>query len=149
MSPREPPVENNLRSSFSPKILKPKIRLGRGQRWAKAVAASGMVPADHWPRGKVTHAYFLGVPFAARGGAVSGPESRRFIFPGGGLGAHFRVPVLPPGEVGQEKGDRPFEGPAGAPLPGGPGPEVHRSPRISEPRGWYVQNLRKIDFDGN
>ena len=47
----------------------------------------------------------LGAPFRGRGGAVSGPQSRRFIFPGGGLGAHFRVPVLPAGEVGQEKGD--------------------------------------------
>ena len=51
--------------------------------------------------------YFLsmGAPFAGRGGAVSGPQRRRFIFPGGGLGAHFRVPVLPEVEVGQEKGD--------------------------------------------
>ena len=44
-------------------------------------------------------------PFAGRGGAVSGPKSRRFIFPGGGLGAHFRVPVLPAGKFDQGKGD--------------------------------------------
>lgn len=48
----------------------------------------------------------MGSPFAGRGGAVSDPQSRRFIFPGGGgLGAHFRLPVLPAGEVGQKKGD--------------------------------------------
>jgi len=47
----------------------------------------------------------LASPFAARGGAVSGPESRRFIFPGGGLGVHFGVPVLQPGGFGQERGD--------------------------------------------
>jgi hypothetical protein len=47
----------------------------------------------------------LGARFAGRGGSVSGPQYRRFIFPGGGLGARLRLPVLPPGEVGQEKGD--------------------------------------------
>ena len=30
---------------------------------------------------------------------MSGPQRRRFIFPGGGLGAQFRVPVSPAGEV--------------------------------------------------
>jgi hypothetical protein len=33
------------------------------------------------------------------------------------------VPVLPAGSIGQEEGDRPFEVPAGAPLPGGDGLE--------------------------
>ena len=47
----------------------------------------------------------LGAPFRGHGGAVSGPESRRFIFPGGGLWAHFRLPVPPAGKFGQEKGD--------------------------------------------
>ena len=36
---------------------------------------------------------------------MSGPQRRRFIFPGGGLGAHFRVPLIPAVEVSQEKGD--------------------------------------------
>ena len=30
---------------------------------------------------------------------MSGPQRRRFIFLGGGLGAHLRVPVSPAGEV--------------------------------------------------
>jgi hypothetical protein len=47
----------------------------------------------------------MGAPFAGRGGSVSGPVRRRFIFPGGGLGARLRLPVLPSGEVGQEKGN--------------------------------------------
>ena len=64
-----------------------------------------MVPAAPWPRGKVTHALPLDSPFRGHGGAVSGPQRRRFIFPGGGLEAHFRVPVLPAGKVGQKKGD--------------------------------------------
>jgi len=34
---------------------------------------------------------------------VSGPQYRRFIFPGGGLGARLRLPVLPPCEVGQRR----------------------------------------------
>ena len=44
-------------------------------------------------------------PFAGRGGAVSGPQRGRFILPGGGLGAHFGVPVPPAVQVGQKKGD--------------------------------------------
>jgi hypothetical protein len=74
------------------------VRPSSGQCWAGAVAASwqlGMVPADPWPRGKVTHAlYSLGAPFAGRGGAVSGPESRRFIVPGGRSDN-----ILPAGEI--------------------------------------------------
>ena len=59
-----------------------------------------MVPADPWPRSRVTPAPFpLGCPFAGRGGAESAPQRRRFIFLGGCLGAHFRVPVSPAGEV--------------------------------------------------
>jgi len=42
----------------------------------------------------------MGILFAGRGGAVSGPVRRRFSLPEGGLGAHFRVPMLPAGEVG-------------------------------------------------
>ena len=42
-----------------------------------------------------------GAPFAGRGGAVSGPQRRSFIFPGG----RFWLPVPPAGEVGQGKGD--------------------------------------------
>ena len=41
-------------------------------------------------------------PFAGRGGAVNGPQCRRFIFPGGGLGADFLVLVPPGGKVRQE-----------------------------------------------
>jgi len=48
----------------------------------------------------------LGSTFAGRGGAVSAPVRCRFIFPGGGLGAHLRVPVPPAGKLGQEKGGR-------------------------------------------
>jgi hypothetical protein len=48
----------------------------------------------------------LVVPFAGPGGDVSGPQRRRFIFPGGGLGAQFGVLVPPGGEVGQERGRR-------------------------------------------
>ena len=51
--------------------------------------------------------FTLGAPFRGRGGAVSGPQRRRFIFPGGGLGAHFRVPLPPAGKLGQKKGDGP------------------------------------------
>ena len=66
----------------------------------------GMVPADPWPRGKITPGQnSLSAPFRGRGGAVSGPQRRRFIFPGEGLGTQFRVPVLPAGKFGQEKGD--------------------------------------------
>jgi hypothetical protein len=36
---------------------------------------------------------------------VSGPVRRRFIFPGGGLGAHFRLQALSAGKFGPEKGD--------------------------------------------
>jgi hypothetical protein len=48
--------------------------------------------------------FSLGAPFAGRGGAVSGPQRRRFIFPGG-QGARFWLPVSPAGEVSQGKGD--------------------------------------------
>jgi hypothetical protein len=41
----------------------------------------------------------LATPFAGRGGAVSGPQRRRFIFPGGDLGVHLRLPESPAGEV--------------------------------------------------
>ena len=34
---------------------------------------------------------------------MSGPQRRRLIFPRGGLGAHLRLPMLPAGEVSQEK----------------------------------------------
>jgi hypothetical protein len=36
---------------------------------------------------------------------VSGPQRGRFILPGGGLGAHFGVPVPPAVQNGQKKGD--------------------------------------------
>ena len=36
---------------------------------------------------------------------MSGPESRRFIFPRGGLKAHFWVQLPPAGKFGQEQGD--------------------------------------------
>ena len=51
--------------------------LFRGRRWAGAVAALGwgMIPADLWPRGQVTHALPWGATFRGRGGAVSGPKS--------------------------------------------------------------------------
>ena len=48
-----------------------------------------------------------GGPFAGRGGAVSGPQRRRFIFPKRGLRRLRRVLVLPAGSIGQEKGDDP------------------------------------------
>jgi hypothetical protein len=47
----------------------------------------------------------LDVSFAGRGGSVSGPVRRRFIFPGDGLGALLRLLVPPPGGFGQEQGD--------------------------------------------
>jgi len=56
-----------------------------------------MVPADPWPRGKVTHA-------PSRGGAVSGPDCRRIIMSGGGGGASQGAGA-PAGRVRQEKGD--------------------------------------------
>ena len=45
----------------------------------------------------------MGAPFAGRGGAVSWPCAPQIYLPGGGLGAHFGLPVLPAGEVGQEQ----------------------------------------------
>jgi hypothetical protein len=46
----------------------------------------------------------LDFPFRGRSEAVSAPVRRRFIFPGGGLGVHLRLPVSPAGDVGQEQG---------------------------------------------
>ena len=68
-----------------------------------------MVPGNPWQRGKVSPAPFPCVifvsPVAARGGAVSGPGCRRFIFPGEGFwGVQLRVPVNLAGKVGQQKG---------------------------------------------
>lgn len=45
----------------------------------------------------------LGGAFAGRGGALRGHQCHRYFFPGGGLGALFRVSVLPAGSIGQEK----------------------------------------------
>ncbi len=63
----------------------------------------------------------LDVPFAGRGGTVSGPRRRRFIFPAGGLMGEVAVPVLPAGKIGQGKATAPLEKPAGTPLPIGAG----------------------------
>jgi hypothetical protein len=60
----------------------------------------------------------LGAPFAGRGAALSCHQCHRYFFPGGGLGALFRVPVLPPGEAGQEKATGSLRGPTAAPVPG-------------------------------
>ena len=49
--------------------------------------------------------YPLGAPFAGRSGAVVALSAANLSFPGGGLGAHFRMAVLSAVEVSQEKGD--------------------------------------------
>jgi len=78
----------------------PAISVSGGFFDETAETASGLVSADPWPLSQVTPAALpLGASFASRGGPVSGPVRRRFIFPGGGLGAHLRVPVSPAGEV--------------------------------------------------
>ena len=65
--------------------------------------AAGDGSADPWTRGKVTRT-FPWIPWPWRG--RDGPQRYRFILPeGGGLGAHLRLPVLPAGGFGQEKGD--------------------------------------------
>jgi hypothetical protein len=68
------------------KILEEKSGLGSGRRWPGAVAASGrlgMVPADPWPRGKVTPAPFkLRPPFAGRCGAVVALSAADLLSPG-------------------------------------------------------------------
>jgi hypothetical protein len=75
------------------------VRPGIGRRWAGAVAASGIVPADPWPRGKVTPGFPLGASFRGRGEGVTALTAVDLSFRGGGLGAHFGVPVSPPSEV--------------------------------------------------
>jgi len=59
----------------------------------------------------------LDVPLAGRGGAMSGPQRLRFIFPKIGPRRLLGAPVLPAGEVGQGKTTAPLEKPAGTPLP--------------------------------
>jgi hypothetical protein len=76
------------------------------RRPACVVGGVGMVPADPWPRGKVTPgAPSLGCPLPWPWRGCGGPGSSRDTFFAGGLGAHFRVALHPSGEVGQEKGD--------------------------------------------
>ena len=95
----------SVSGGFSDETAETASGLGSGRRWAGAASGRlGMVPADPWPRSKVTHALTLGSTFAGRGGAVSAPVRCRFIFPGGGLWAHFRLPMLPADELGQEQG---------------------------------------------
>jgi len=58
-----------------------------------------MVPADPWPHGKVTYAFPVGATFAGRGGPVVNLRAVDLPCLGEVLGAHFRVPVSPVGEV--------------------------------------------------
>ena len=79
-------------SSFSAKIFKPKSGLGSGRRWPGAVPASGRCWAGAGgprPCSRVTPAPFLGVSVCEPWWGCSGPQRRRFVVPGGGLG---RIP---------------------------------------------------------
>ena len=89
-------------SSFSPKILKPRkstwVASGAGCR-AVAARQGGWGWFQRTP-GRVARLPFCvtngGAPWRSRGGAVSGPQRRRFIFfPGGLRGRISSVPVLP------------------------------------------------------
>ena len=71
-----------------------KFSLGTGRRWA-----GGWFRRTPGRVVRLPPAFPLGCPFAGRGGAVNGPVRRSFIFPGGGLGVLFGVPVSPAGEV--------------------------------------------------
>ena len=59
----------------------------------------------------------LDVPLAGRGGAVSGPQRLRFIFPKIGPRRLLGAPVLSAGKIGQGKATVPLEKPDGTPLP--------------------------------
>jgi hypothetical protein len=86
--------------------------LGSGRRWPVAVAAFdwgwrtpgrvARLPLPPFP---------LGCPFVGRGGAVSGPESRRFIFSGGGSGGGSQIAGIPqPAGVGRRRATKPRPG---------------------------------------
>jgi len=95
------------------KFSNPKSGLGTGRRWAGAVAASGRLGDGFGETLAAAPGYPclpLGVPFRGRGGAVSGPQRRRFIVPQGVAGGkqpgegRRRYPRLPasaaPGRLG-------------------------------------------------
>ena len=64
------------------------------------VVAAGDGSADPWQRGLT-----IGCPLCSPWPLRSGPESRRIILSGGGVGGASEVAVAPAGEVGQEKSD--------------------------------------------
>jgi|GEM_PF-2571208 len=87
-----PPASTLSRNFISKNPTWYRSALGRGRGGVGDGSFGPLAAAQGYP------CLPLGATFRGPGGAVSGPESRRFIFPGGGLGAHFRLPVLPAGE---------------------------------------------------
>jgi len=97
--PPQDPCKKHPPAFFPPKNFQTKKL-----PWVPGGVGLGMIPAYPWPRGKVTLPLTTDPPL--RGVAWLWRPSAPYIYlSGAGLGAHLRVPVLPAGKVGQEKGD--------------------------------------------